>query len=445
VQRIRESNNARFNFLRDGDPYKPYFDWRYKEHREGRTSKEAQGGKQSLTETEKAGSDLVKPEKLDFSIHIPPVSAMDLAIVKLTALYTARNGHQFLNGLGQRDHRIYQFEFLKPNHSLYGLFQGLVEQYKKIIKPTQSMTERIQVGAENKHDVLARAAKRAEWQAHELEEQRKATEDAKNEQIAFAQIDWHSFILAETIEFNEEDYSADLPPPLSLSQLQFASLEQKRTGQYRLEEAPPDFEPSELPSRRPQVPQAVGDRQDHRQHKDREPSQMVQRPTTTPPPQPPTGPSIGIKVKAAGTSRLDKLRGPGEKMVQSPYTGQMIPESEFNEHMRIMSLDPKWKEQKAVEDSRASTSNLALADVETNLKRLRSAHPDLYDSEGGQPAEDADESNRAKRIREEVQWDGHSSTKEKVRMKSRSKRALQEHQREVQRQQEAESRIGPKK
>lgn len=379
---------------------------------------------------------------------------MDLAIVKLTALYAARNGHRFLSGINQRDQRVYHFEFLRPTHSLYGLFNDLVEQYKRVIKPTESMKERVAAGTSNKYDVLARAKQRAEYQAHEAEQQRKATEDAKREQIAFAQIDWHDFVLAETIEFTEADQHTDLALPLTLAQLQFASLEQKRTGQYRLEEAPPDFEP-EGPVQRPtrSVPRAVPDTEPERPSADlpRRPQPQPQPQTAPVPPKPvqakaPGGPSgpPGIKVKAAGTSRLDKIRGGGEKMVQSPYTGQMIPESEFNEHMRIMSLDPKWKEQRAIEDSRASTSNLADADVEKNLKRLHSARPDLHDGDVSAGADDEDQG-RTKRLREEVQWDGHSSTKEKVRMKSMSKRALQEHQREVRRQQEAESRIGPKK
>lgn len=36
-----------------------------------------------------------------------------------------------------------------------------------------------------------------------------------------------------------------------------------------------------------------------------------------------------------------------EEMVQSPITGEMIPVSKLQEHLRISLLDPKWREQKA--------------------------------------------------------------------------------------------------
>ena len=44
----------------------------------------------------------------------------------------------------------------------------------------------------------------------------------------------------------------NLPPPISLAQLQFATLEQKKVGSLRIEEAPPDFvpePPASLPAR----------------------------------------------------------------------------------------------------------------------------------------------------------------------------------------------------
>lgn len=60
----------------------------------------------------------------------------------------------------------------------------------------------------------------------------------------YAQIDWHDFVVVETVLFTEADEQADLPPPPSLNDLQSASLEQKAmTSLYpnnrRIEEAMP--------------------------------------------------------------------------------------------------------------------------------------------------------------------------------------------------------------
>ena len=51
--------------------------------------------------------------------------------MKLTAQFVARNGRQFLTTLVNRE-KSYQFDFLRPQHSLFGYFTKLVEQYTKV-------------------------------------------------------------------------------------------------------------------------------------------------------------------------------------------------------------------------------------------------------------------------------------------------------------------------
>lgn len=53
-------------------------------------------------------------------------------IVKLTAQFVARNGRQFLTNLMNREQRNYQFDFLRPQHSLFNYFTKLLEQYTKV-------------------------------------------------------------------------------------------------------------------------------------------------------------------------------------------------------------------------------------------------------------------------------------------------------------------------
>lgn len=65
--------------------------------------------------------------------------------------------------------------------------------------------------------------------------------------VEYAQIDWHDFVVVETVLFNEADDQADLPPPTSLNDLQSASLEQKammslQPHNMRIEEAMPTDE-----------------------------------------------------------------------------------------------------------------------------------------------------------------------------------------------------------
>ena len=61
------------------------------------------------------------PADFEFIADPPSISAFDLDVVKLTAQFVARNGRQFLTNLMNREQRNYQFDFLRPQHSL---FQG---------------------------------------------------------------------------------------------------------------------------------------------------------------------------------------------------------------------------------------------------------------------------------------------------------------------------------
>lgn len=72
------------------------------------------------------------PPEFEFMADPPSISAFDLDVVKLTAQFVARNGRQFLTQLMQKEQRNYQFDFLRPQHSLFHYFTKLVEQYTKV-------------------------------------------------------------------------------------------------------------------------------------------------------------------------------------------------------------------------------------------------------------------------------------------------------------------------
>lgn len=95
--------------------------------------------------------------------------------------------------------------------------------------------------------MLDRAKQRAEWVKYQEQQKAAKEEEAEAERLAYAQVDWHDFVVVETVLFNEADDQADLPPPTSLSDLQSASLEQKammslQPHNMRIEEAMPTDE-----------------------------------------------------------------------------------------------------------------------------------------------------------------------------------------------------------
>lgn len=54
------------------------------------------------------------------------------SLIKLTAMFVARNGAQFMDQLMMREQKNEMFDFLRKNHILFSYFIKLVEQYTKV-------------------------------------------------------------------------------------------------------------------------------------------------------------------------------------------------------------------------------------------------------------------------------------------------------------------------
>ena len=103
--------------------------------------------------------------------------------MKLTALFTARRGRNFLASLSAREGRNYQFDFLRPTHSLFGYFNRLVEQYTKVLYPDKEMLEQLRErsveGARWK--MLDVAQRHAKWERNKREQDKKRQDDQEAE------------------------------------------------------------------------------------------------------------------------------------------------------------------------------------------------------------------------------------------------------------------------
>ena len=252
--REKEKSNPKFCFLSENDAYAPFYQWRLQEIKEGRGSAVAAGRTGDAApapEPEKPKGPAAPPE-FHFSARMPNISAQDLDVVKLTALFVAKNGRSFMTALSQKEARNYQFDFLRPQHSLYQFFSRLVDQHTLLLQSASADGEKakrqrvhdLEQNAKDRFRILGRAKQRSEWLKFQEEQKAKKEEQAEKEQLEYAQIDWHDFVVVETVLFEEADEQADLPPPTSLNDLQSASLEQKaamslQPHDRRIEEAFP--------------------------------------------------------------------------------------------------------------------------------------------------------------------------------------------------------------
>ncbi len=162
---------------------------------------------------EKAQLNELKPPSQDqFSISHPNISSLDMDIIKATAQFVARNGQRFLTGLSEREMKNPQFDFLKPQHNLFGYFTYLVESYAKCLRKEDinKLT-----GYVNDGDALVKkATERYLWEKRSRENQKKKEIFDEEEKIQLAQIDWYDFAVVEVIEFTQEELLESVNVPL---------------------------------------------------------------------------------------------------------------------------------------------------------------------------------------------------------------------------------------
>lgn len=412
---------SKMTFLLPEDAYHSYYRWRIQEIKEGRGNnisagrKEGEGGTGATFAGREERKGPEQPEEFQFSARMPNINAQDLEVVKLTALFVAKNGRSWMTALSQREAGNFQFDFLRPQHSLYQFFSRLVDQYTDLLtgdsadggRPQKKRITELEANVQNRFRMLDRAKKRAEWVKYQESQKVAQEEKEEKEKIAYAQIDWHDFVVVETVVFDERDDNANLPAPTTLNDLQSASLEQKaamRVGaDRRIEEAMPTFEDYDSfynnATPTPQQPAVNGQR----------PPSTQPTPVQNQPYQPPPQQAQQIEEQdrlstlqadrararaaqeAARTStnpmkiRKDYVPAAQARAQKSsgtsicPNCKQAIPNAEMAEHMRIELLDPNWREQYRTAQHRSSTTNLSTADVANNLKRLASQRTDVFD------------------------------------------------------------------
>jgi splicing factor 3A subunit 1 len=187
---------------------------------------------------------------------MPRINQKDLDVIRLAALFVAKNGRQFMTQLAQREAGNPQFQFLIPNHTFHNFFQHIVDQYTTLLracglggeggKMQEERTAELENNIKDKFVILNRAKQRAEYIKYQEAERQKKEEEEEQEKVEFAQIDWGDFVVVETITFNDSDDQANLPPPTNLAELQYASLEDRNkasiSSNLRIEEAMPGEE-----------------------------------------------------------------------------------------------------------------------------------------------------------------------------------------------------------
>ncbi|TBU66066.1 Pre-mRNA splicing factor PRP21 like protein-domain-containing protein [Dichomitus squalens] len=439
-EKIRENQrqDPKFAFLNPADPYHAYYRHRMDKVARGEvdevaTQKEGEKAEEKPAEPAAPVDMGEEPPVPEFILNIPNVRAIDFDIIKLTALFTARRGRPFLAALSAREGRNYQFDFLRPTHSLFGYFNRLVEQYSKVLLPSKEMLaqlkERTQDGARWKD--LETARKRARWEQMKREQDKKREDDREAERIAFAEIDWHDYAIVQTIEFTAADATAELPPPMSVQEVENMTLAQKRMAAmvmettaedveaHRARQAAADAEAAAAANgagdEDDQVMEESDDEDDEAKERKRRDEEERQREIERARAIQASSLDVGgpMKIRTDYVPKLNKKGG--EKLTTCTICGQQIAVDELQEHMRIELLDPKWKSQRdALEARKAQASELQRgANVVSSLKNLARTRVDIFGAEADEEKrkKEEEEERLRRREREKDVWDGHTASK----------------------------------
>ncbi|NWZ50303.1 SF3A1 factor, partial [Haliaeetus albicilla] len=462
--RQNEINNPKFNFLNPNDPYHAYYRHKVSEFKEGKAQEPSAAIPKVMQQQQSAQQQLPQkasipfcfgqevqaqviqetvvpkepPPEFEFIADPPSISAFDLDVVKLTAQFVARNGRQFLTQLMQKEQRNYQFDFLRPQHSLFNYFTKLVEQYTKILIPPKGLLLKLKKEAENPKEVLDQVYYRVEWAKFQERERKKEEEEKEKERVAYAQIDWHDFVVVETVDFQPNE-QGNFPPPTTPEELGARILIQERYEKFgESEEVEMEVESDEEDEKQEKTdePPTQLDQDTQVQDMDEgsddeDEGQKVPPPPETPmpPPLPPTPDQVIVRkdYDPKASKPLPPAPAPDEYLV-SPITGEKIPASKMQEHMRIGLLDPRWLEQRdrSIREKQSDDEVYAPGlDIESSLKQLAERRTDIFGVEETAIGKKIGEE-EIQKPEEKVTWDGHSGSMARTQQAAQANITLQE-------------------
>uniref|UniRef100_A0A672TGP4 Splicing factor 3A subunit 1 n=1 Tax=Sinocyclocheilus grahami TaxID=75366 RepID=A0A672TGP4_SINGR len=453
--RQNEINNPKFNFLNPNDPYHAYYRHKVNEFKEGKAQEPSAAVPKVMQQQQAASQQLPQkvqaqvihesvvpkepPPEFEFIADPPSISAFDLDVVKLTAQFVARNGRQFLTQLMQKEQRNFQFDFLRPQHSLFNYFTKLVEQYTKVLIPPKGLLLKLKREAENPREVLDQVRYRVEWAKFQERERKKEEEEREKERVAYAQIDWHDFVVVETVDFQPNEHG-NFPPPTTPEELGARILIQERYEKFgESEEVEMEVESEDEEDERERrvgghAAQLDQDTQlqDMDEGSDDEDDGMkapLPPDNPLPPPLPPTPDQVIIRkdYDPKASKPLPPVAIPDEYLI-SPITGEKIQASKMQEHMRIGLLDPRWLEQRdrSIRERQIEEEVYAPGlDIESSLKQLAERRTDIFGVEETAIGKKIGEE-EIQKPEEKVTWDGHSGSMARTQQAAQANITLQE-------------------
>lgn len=251
--------------------------------------------------------------------------------------------------------------------------------------------------------------------------------------------------MVSTVELTETDAHIDLPPPMSLREMESMTLAQKRMAAMIMEvegEGDSDEENDKSSSSKRKKdtglvdlglrggetvnaePVKAGEEKekedaDEDMEMDESDDEQAEKPMETIPTTSTSNPQVKIRKDYVPKTLAERQATSSGATTLCPVCGLSVPIEEMAEHVRIELLNPRYTQQRSELESKKA-QHAALhegADPSKFLRHLASNRTDVFGSEAEEVLREKreEEENRKRREREKMVWDGHINSAKSTR------------------------------
>ena len=399
-EKMKEEPNPSFSFLKEGDPYRKYYEQKILDYKKEIKEKEEEEEKLRIEQFQKEQEFLNKkrenelslqqpinnkqgnlfveqlrnlintnveyltniPSKINynevkapkpdqFSISHPNISEMDLDIIKITAQFIAKNGENFLLDLNEREGKNSQFDFMKPQHNLFDYFSYLITSYSKILGDNKEKIKVLIDKASNQEKLLRDANQRVlyEQKIKKMMRSKKSEYDfmTEEEKKKSQYIDWYDFIVVDTIDFDDEEIENENN-----------NNENEENKKENKEEEFKQFNNEEKEKEILDKDKQIDNNKSNIQ------TEILVN---------------GIKVIKNYVRQKESDINNNQEEIKCPLCQIMIHSDKFEKHIKLELLDPKWKEiQKDVAQRSKESPFANTSDFISYLSNFSHSRPDLF-------------------------------------------------------------------
>jgi hypothetical protein len=343
---------------------------------------------------------LEEPPHLNFLANPASfITHFESDIIKLTSKFISTHGRQFLLELVSREQGNHHFDFLKPQHGQFPYMTKLIMQYALIQNPPLDILEQLKKDSTSQKHVLDRVRMRAEWNKMLEAERLKKEEAEEKEKNLYSQIDWHDFVVVETIDYQYNEVGEY--PPTTPDQVGTRLLLQQRKEDLNVpEEMEIDMD-------------VESDQEDVCDQDTKAEGDFIA-------PEPPDLSKVVIR-RDYDPKAATKVASQPENYFVSPITNERIPVDKIHEHVRYNLADPRHlekKEQMLQDRIKEDAVFASGSQIQDSLKNLAERRTDIFGMNDA-------EAEIGRRIGEEEQdqskdnkliWDGHKSSLKKKKL-----------------------------